>query len=111
MRPDIVQRLHDAIESIDTIEGFFTGVTIDGYLASKWHRRAVERELEILGEAFNHASRLDESLGDRIPSLRKSVDFRNRIAHGYQTVDDSIIWTIARENFPRLREQILAVLA
>jgi uncharacterized protein with HEPN domain len=74
------------------------------YLQKKLLRRAVERELEIIGEATNRILRLASDFP--ITSARKIVDTRNYVAHGYDKVDDSIIWYIVTKHLPKLKEDV-----
>lgn len=67
-------------------------------------RRAVERELEIIGEAVNH---LFDLLPDiPIDNARRIVDLRNFVIHGYDKVDNVIIWGIINRDLPKLKEQV-----
>jgi uncharacterized protein with HEPN domain len=66
-------------------------------------RRAVERELEIIGEAANRILKLDSEFP--IENARKIVDVRNWVIHGYDKVDDVIIWGILTNHLPKLKEQ------
>lgn len=52
-------------------------------------RRAVERNIEIIGEAMNRILQKDDSI--ELSNSRKIVDTRNRIIHGYDSVSDNII--------------------
>lgn len=72
-------------------------------------RRAVEREFEIMGEALNRLDRLDQSTAARISGLRDIVDFRNRTIHGYDTVDDVVIWGVIEKRLPSLIKEVAAV--
>ena len=74
------------------------------YLENKLLRRAVERELEIIGEAANRLLQLDTNFP--IDNARKIVDLRNFIIHGYDKVDDIIIWGIVNNHLPILKEQV-----
>lgn len=56
-------------------------------------RKAVERNIEIIGEAVNRILKVDPSI--KITNSRKIVDTRNRISHGYDTISIDIIWAIA----------------
>jgi uncharacterized protein with HEPN domain len=62
----------------------------------------VEREFEIIGEALGRLAHLDTDTASRISELSRIVGFRNRIIHGYDTVDDAMIWGIASEHLPKL---------
>ncbi len=83
--------LLDISEAIGHIEIFTKGLTsfLD-YENDLLVKRAVERELEIIGEAMNRLLQSDETIP--ISSARRVVDLRNRVIHGYDMVDDSVIW-------------------
>lgn len=70
-------------------------------------RPAVERQFEIVGEAFAGLRRVDPDLAARIPDLSRMVAFRNVLVHGYATVDDRLIWDVGEGHLPGL----IAVLA
>lgn len=67
-------------------------------------KRAVERNVEIIGEALNRILKFDETIV--ISNSRKIVDTRNRIIHGYDTVSDDVIWGIVIKHLPILRIEI-----
>lgn len=67
-------------------------------------RRAVERELEIIGEAVNHLLDLDKSIA--IDNARRIVDLRNFVIHGYDKVDNVIIWGVISKDLPKLKKQV-----
>lgn len=74
------------------------------YKSNKQLRRAVERELEIIGEAANRILQIDKDFP--IEDARKIVDLRNWVIHGYDKVDDVIIWGIITKHLPKLQTQI-----
>ena len=74
------------------------------YENNKQLRRAVERELEIIGEAVNHLLALDETIV--IDNARRIVDLRNFVIHGYDKVDNVIIWGVISRDLPKLKEQV-----
>ena len=67
-------------------------------------KRAVERNIEIIGEAMRRILSLDPNI--KISNTRKIVDTRNRIIHGYDSVSDEITWTIVRKYLPILSKEI-----
>ena len=72
-------------------------------------KRAVERNIEIIGEAMSRILKRDDSI--QISNSRKLVDVRNRIIHGYDSVSDDIIWGIIIKHLPVLQsetEQLLS---
>jgi len=71
-------------------------------------RRAIERNIEIIGEAVNRILGQDPNI--KIPNSRKIVDTRNRISHGYDSVSDDIIWAIVIRDIPKLQAEVDALL-
>ena len=102
--------LWDVREAADDIAQFTEGLDIDGYEQNKLVRAGVERKFEIIGEALNLLARHAPHLAERVKDLRRIVDFRNVLIHGYATVNDEHVWRIAHESLPGLRETISAML-
>lgn len=71
-------------------------------------KRAIERNIEIIGEATNRILSYDPSIA--ITSARKIVDTRNRISHGYDSVSDDIIWAIIIRDLPLLNSEVDSLL-
>ena len=67
-------------------------------------KRAIERNIEIIGEAVNRI--LSQNPSIEITNARKIVDTRNRISHGYDSVSDDIIWAIVISDIPKLQVEI-----
>jgi uncharacterized protein with HEPN domain len=67
-------------------------------------RRGIERELEIIGEATNRILKIDPNVA--ISDSRRIVDLRNWVIHGYDKVDDVIIWGILSRDIPLLKKQV-----
>ena len=67
-------------------------------------KRAVERNIEIIGEAMSRIKKADPDIS--ISDSRKIVDTRNRIIHGYDSVSDDVIWLIVIRYLPILDEEI-----
>ncbi|MGC1514696.1 MAG: HepT-like ribonuclease domain-containing protein [Maribacter sp.] len=67
-------------------------------------KRAIERNLEIIGEAVNRVLKINSDFP--ITNARKIIDTRNRISHGYDTVSDEIIWSIIVRDLDKLQEEI-----
>ncbi len=98
--------LYDILNAIAEIESFFGGApkffaTYQNDLRTK---RAVERNLEIIGEALSRLLKHDETI--TISNSRKIVDTRNRIIHGYDSVSDEIVWGIVVRHLPVLKTEI-----
>jgi len=105
MKSEIKKHLYDVNESINSINEFLgTKRDFTDYMNNKLLRRAIEREIEIIGEAINRALKQDPNL--HIENARRIVDTRNWVIHGYDKVDDVIIWGIVINYLPKLQDEI-----
>jgi len=105
MRLELKTWAYDILTAIHEIEVFLEdvpGFTI--YKADLKTKRAIERNLEIIGEAMRRMLNLAPELD--FTDARKIVDTRNRIIHGYDNVSDEIIWSIVTNNLQTLKSQI-----
>ena len=100
---DVQQSVNSIFEYLGEKRDFFE------YERNKLLRRAVERELEIIGEAVKHLLELDENIC--IDNARRIVDLRNFVIHGYDKVDNVIIWGILSKDLPKLKQQVDALMA
>jgi uncharacterized protein with HEPN domain len=93
--------LVDIIESINSIDEHLEGRRIlEEYLSNKTKRRAVEREIEIIGEAMSKLLKINPKTA--ISYSRIIVDLRNKVIHAYDNVDDILIWKIVNKDIPLL---------
>lgn len=95
--------LFDIQTACHEISAFLAGKTHDDYLRDLQLRRAVERDLEIIGEALTQLRQLDLSTFDRIPDASLIVGMRNRLIHGYATVNSTLVWDAVTEDLPPLQ--------
>lgn len=110
MNDKVEKRLRDALQACYAITDFINGFDFPSYSESEVTRSAVERKLEIIGEALNHANQMDSTVESSLFELRQMVAIRNRIIHGYDSVDDKIVWDVASNRIPTLSAQPEAVL-
>lgn len=105
MDNSILKFLFDIQESINSIENYLGEKRdFNVYMANKMLRRAVEREFEIIGEAMSRIEKLDPSLG--ISGKKQIISMRNRVIHGYDKIDDEIIWGTIVRHLPILKLEI-----
>ena len=71
-------------------------------------KRAVERNLEIIGEAVNRILKADYSI--QIKNAKNIVGTRNRIIHSYDNISDEVIWSIVLRELPDLLEEVKSIL-
>jgi uncharacterized protein with HEPN domain len=74
------------------------------YKSDKMLRRAVERELEIIGEAMNRIDQMDPTI--EIAGKKQIIGMRNRVIHGYDKIDDEIVWGTIVRHLPALKIEI-----
>ena len=106
MRLETRKLLLDATEACRSVQERCATQTLEQYSQDRWFRRAVEREFEIIGEARNRLNRVDPATAARITELRRTVDFRNRLIHGYDAIDDQIVWGILERHLPALAKEL-----
>jgi uncharacterized protein with HEPN domain len=105
MKLEIQKYLFDIQTSIDSINEFVGDKKdFNNYKNNKLIRRGVERELEIIGEAANRLLKIDSTI--KIDNVRKIIDLRNWVIHGYDKIDDVIIWGIISKQLPLLKLQV-----
>ena len=78
---------------------------LDDYLDSRLVRSSVEREFAIIGEAVLALSHKSPETFTAITGARRIVDFRNRLTHEYPTVDDELVWALAKVDMAALRRE------
>jgi uncharacterized protein with HEPN domain len=105
MHPEIKVWLKDIELSIYEIHEFL--LNIETYYA--FHndlktRKAVERNIEIIGEAMRRIKEVDPDI--LISDSRKIIDTRNRIIHGYDSVSADLIWIIITRYLPILEREV-----
>ncbi len=88
--------LLDVREAGESILENTAGKSLAEYSRSRLLRRAVEREFEIIGEALRRLAEGDPVTAASVSQLRRIIDFRNRIIHGYDTIDDTVVWGCRR---------------
>ena len=104
------KHLQDILTAITEIESFFGNnpKLFDDFCGNLCLRRAVERNIEIIGEAMNRILKTDRSIA--ITNARKIVDARNYIIHGYDSLSADILWSIVINHLPKLKREVSTLL-
>lgn len=106
---EIKKYLYDIHESIGSIEKYLGDKRdFNVYMSDKMLRRAVEREFEIIGEAMSRIEKIDSTI--KITSKRQIISMRNRVIHGYDKIDNEIIWGTIVRYLPNLKDEINSLL-
>ena len=99
MHVDAGKLLWDAQQAAERIARFTANKSFTDYEADEFLRSAVERQFEIIGEAFNRLAKVDIQAAEQIPELPRIIAFRNVLIHGYATVDNRLVWGVSKQNF------------
>lgn len=109
MNDPIRKSLMDILMSIDGIDYHLGGKrNFTWYQENPTVKRAVERELEIIGEAVSRILKVNENYP--LNNAKQIISFRNRVIHAYDSVDDNLVWKIVIKDIPILRDDILKIL-
>lgn len=104
----ILKWLYDIKLSINEIESFFEDKNYDffEYRKNIMLKRAVERNLEIVGEAVNRILKRDENYKTKISEAKSIIGLRNQVIHAYDNISDENIWSILINHLPKLKIEI-----
>jgi uncharacterized protein with HEPN domain len=111
MDNEIKTWLYDILKSINEIDSYYTDKPkmIADYISDIKTKRAIERNIEIIGEAVNRILKKDKHFN--LEHAQKIIGTRNRIAHGYDKISDELIWSIVINNLPKLKAEVEDLLA
>lgn len=102
MRREAGAHLWDAAEAAKLVHEFALGKTEASFNSDLIVRSAIERQLEILGEALKRLRRDDIDTAARVPGLDRIVGMRNVLAHEYGYIDYEILWRATTNEIPNL---------
>jgi uncharacterized protein with HEPN domain len=105
--------LSDIVRSIDEIHEFSNGLTVEDfklYLSNKMMRRAIERDLIIIGEAMHDIVKVEHTRVMRIKNSRRVIELRNDVVHSYDDLANEKIWQFIWTELPYLRKEVSHIL-
>ncbi|MGW8257621.1 MAG: HepT-like ribonuclease domain-containing protein [Thermoguttaceae bacterium] len=111
MKDEILKLLHDIRQAAMAIIQFAHGKTFEDYREDELLKSGIERKFEIIGEAINRIKTEDPMILEEIREHRNIVSFRNILAHGYDSIDDKIVWEIIEVYLPNLLQDVENLLA
>lgn len=107
MPHNVRKLLLDIVISCEEILQFHRNTSFEEYLKDRKLQLATERQFEIIGEAISRINKIDPTgLSRNIPEFRQIIDFRNIIAHGYDVIDQAVLWDFATNKVPILLEKV-----
>jgi uncharacterized protein with HEPN domain len=107
MRPErTAKTLEDIRDAASFVLTATEGKTLGNYSEDRLLRQAVERNFEIIGEAVGRLARNDPVTTARLSEHERIVAFRNVLIHGYDLVDDDLVWETIRTKLPSLLSEV-----
>ncbi len=106
MNDDIRKLLFDVLLASEDISSFTKGLDLSAYLKNKMVQKAVEMEFEIIGEALNRIIKAEPELLEHGSEYHRIIGFRNILAHGYDIIDEKLVWDAINKHLPILVEEI-----
>ena len=79
--------------------------TVDDYKNDRIFRSALERELQIIGEAMLQLDRMSPEMVEKISEHRSIIGFRHVLVHGYDSLDPDTVWNVVETKIALLLEQ------
>ena len=106
MKDEAKKLLLDVLTACQAIERFAAGRSFAEYQKDEQFRSATERKFEIIGEALSRLARKAPDVIQRISEVPAIIAFRNRITHGYDAIDDLVLWDIVAQIVPVLKADV-----
>jgi len=98
--------IEDAVTACELIIQFTKDMDEAEFYVDLKTKAAVEREFEIVGEALNRIKKINVDILAGVDNWREIIGFRNVIAHGYDVVEDEIVWDSVKRDIPILLNQL-----
>lgn len=110
MNGETRKNLIDILQAAEEIQIFTHGMDFKAYQNSPITQRAVERDFEIIGEALNRIRQIDTELIEKVSGYHRIIGFRNILIHGYDIIDEMIVWKAVEKHLPILVKEVKEIL-
>ncbi len=110
MRLEVKTLLETMRQAGALIGEFAAGKHAKDYVGDALLKSGVERQFEIIGEALQRLSRLEPGVFELIDDGPRIIAFRNILIHGYDVVDDLVVWDIIQQHLPGFAAQVNSLL-
>lgn len=110
MAHDREKYVFDMLDACRFLIEFTAGEGVERYKRDRPFRGAVERELQIIGEAMMRLKSLDASFAAQISEHERIIGFRHVLVHGYDSIDPDVLWHVIIAKLPILRTELEALL-
>lgn len=98
--------LWDIQKAVQNLKDFTQNKNLADYEANIMLRAAVERQFQIIGEAFSQALKFYPELTLEISNTKQIISFRNQLIHAYANIDDSLVWGVIQDDLPLLSHEV-----
>jgi uncharacterized protein with HEPN domain len=110
MQLEAKKLLEDVRQACEEILAFTDGKTYQDYKRDRLLRSGVERQFEIIGEALNRLVKTATDVASQVSHRKRIISFRNILIHGYDLVEDAVVWDVVTKDLPLLHSQVLKLL-
>jgi uncharacterized protein with HEPN domain len=110
MRLESKKLLEDIRQASERILEFTENRTSSDYASDAMLRSGVERQFEIIGGALNRLAKFEPDVANQISRYKRIVSFRNILIHGYDIVEDHVVWDVVINDLPLLYRQVQTLL-
>ncbi|HEY9700982.1 MAG TPA: DUF86 domain-containing protein [Allocoleopsis sp.] len=102
------ESFNDILEAINDLEEFTNGVSFEQFIQNKEKIFAVEKALEIIGEAVKN---IPDEIRDKYPHITcKSIaGMRDKLVHEYWGIDIEVVWKVIKNYVPILKDAIIEI--
>lgn len=102
--------LHDMLSSCEFLLEFTVGKTVGDYIDDRAFRSALERELQIIGEALIQLEKVAPACAAEIPEYENIIGFRHVLVHGYDSLDPATVWNVIETKLEVLAKKLKSLL-
>ncbi|WP_139960016.1 HepT-like ribonuclease domain-containing protein [Flavicella sediminum] len=108
----ILKWIYDIDFALNEIDSYFDNKDKNflEYRENTMLKRAIERDLEIIGEAVNRILKKDPSYANIISDAKAIIGLRNQVIHAYDSISDENIWSIIINHIPKLKKEIRKII-
>ena len=111
MTRDPKKYLTDMLDSSRFLIGITANKTLRDYQEDRIFRSALERELQIVGEALYQLYQSDPATAKRISDHQRIIRFRHQLVHGYHDLNPELVWSIVETRLQGLVDEVESLLA
>ncbi len=106
MKDEVREYLEDILKEVRDIKEFTEGKDLEQYSNDRLLKAGIERKFEIVGEALNRIKNNNDDILEEIRDHRSIISFRNILAHGYDIIEDKVVWGIIENDLDMLIEDM-----